>query len=1015
MLSSTAGYTRRSRVLGQRRDETSLRTVLCPALRRSNRCRAHQREEQLRATLAAEHEQQLIRTATEMHTLQCELLPDATPTLDSIIAELRRTPPYVQWSLDATTAERMAELRWRRCPYSHQRDIHAILRQQRRMDAKTGKQQEKEKQQLLGGRRKGFAAAEARRRRVFNGLTPLQKCVVCLMWQRSFHIPQKVVCDVRRRMEEDLLENEESESEVNARVEAEEQQLVYVTVCRPTLGVVDLSSIPHIVAYISQHPEETVILPETLAHFIGSGTNNNNNNSNNSNNRHHHHHNKNNHKPNKKTSSSDNSGNGIIPCLLTEKQVDISTTACAHELVEAILWTLKLINEENMQKGENSHHNKVVLRSLTLRRCDMTSADALVGALRKQRQETTLLSLDLGDNRLMNLRFLFALRAHFSERLLRLSLEGNPITRKPDYREQVRMSLPKLTSLDGKAIRRPPLSMPYPTILSDTFRLATNTNTSGTKTSSGNNNNNNNNNVVDATSRRVLSGEELDAVMDNLARFLYIWETRRVPWTVAEVEKELQQQRRLALKRQKTETQIKSKEEKEDEFTLPPEEELDEDNFHHRYLHPSAMFTMTLHDELSFFNPETMQLATEVEFDNSYTGMRLSPVDVRDLRVFDVAMKGNSRNLLLGRSVLHRFARGSLNCYTAYKYSIYPQQLQVCHHLGGAVVSISKITDTTMKNAATKPVASKESEHQNEQNKQKENAKQKQGSKKKRMEMESSSSSSPSAAFSSSMYARKPTFYTVTIHGVMSWRSPSMKRGECILAAYDRVVTFVDNALPPTSALERRRGAPLLVFNDHIYLRPARTRDSVCYMAHSHECVARLVVEFGLEACGVDGVGLVRAVAERANSDAAAHATLRLLVFGLNTVDAEMREACEKILQGEEEGEKRQEESEEDEQAQTENDDKEDEDECSNTADRRYFDILSLISSDCTAVVGNGNSSNNDHNTKDSLVETIPHRVTLAQVDRAVALMNTRYTAAFTSNSKRTDRKEEEVEKKRKG
>ncbi|RNF05290.1 hypothetical protein TraAM80_04581 [Trypanosoma rangeli] len=901
MLSSTGGYAKRSRVLGRRRDDTTLCSTLCPALRTHGFCRGYVQETSLRARVAAEKEEELLRSATELFRLQEEVLQDGavtderqrTAAIDNIVAELKREKSYENWSLDVAVAERMASLRLRRCPYSHRREMQAELRQLTRRESVRPSETTAQGVQVKQPQKKCLST---QRQRVFGSLSPLQKCVVCLLWQGCFEVPLKVVCDLRRRLEAEMQMAEGGDVD-DADVETEEQRVVTVTACYPSLGVVDLSSLPHIVAYVSQHPDAAVIRPETAAHFTG--------------------------------------GNVLrLPRGVTEKQIDLSSPACAHELVEAIVWSLHVMNDEATQLQQQK---PVMLRSLTVRRCAMTSADALVNALRKHQMDSTLLALNMSENRLMSLRFLFVLRAHFSSRLLRLSLADNPITRKPEYREQVRKSLPRLTSLDGRAIRRPPLSMPHPTAVSYTFCTAA----QGTE------------------SRRVIASEEVDAVVDGLARFLYVWETRRVPWTVAELQYQRQQRRRC---------HSSAEEGQVDEDAGPElhEEELNDDNFHHRYLHPSATFSMTLHEDLAFFDASTMRLATEVELDDAYAGMRLSPLDVRELGVFDVAMKNNSRNLLIGRSVLHRFARGSLNCYAAYNYSLYPQRLGVCHHFSGAVVSVSKITDTTA------PAVSEAGGGGGERRQQPQPRR-----KKRRWEAVSPphSSLSPSAAttaaaasiFSVNTPLRKPTFYIVTMHGVMSWRAPSMKRSECVLAAYDRVMTFVENALPPTNPVEKRRSAPLLVFNDQVHLRPVTNGRSAWFVAQTEDHVARLVVEYGLEACA-DGAALVRAVVERASSDAAASAALRLLVFGWDSsgAEGEVREEGAEALPANHDG------------VDVHIDD--------DAPASHHFDICSLISAERP-------STGQDE--AEAMAEDAPHRVTLAQVEAAVAAMNRRHTAAF--------------------
>ncbi|ESL05959.1 hypothetical protein TRSC58_06374 [Trypanosoma rangeli SC58] len=902
MLSSTGGYAKRSRVLGRRRDDTTLCSTLCPALRTHGFCRGYVQETSLRARVAAEKEEELLRSATELFRLQEEVLQDGvvtderqrTAAIDNIVAELKREKSYENWSLDVAVAERMASLRLRRCPYSHRREMQTELRQSMRRENVRPGETTTQGVHAKQPQKKGLST---QRRRVFGSLSPLQKCVVCLLWQGCFEVPLKVVCDVRRRMEAEMQTAEGGDVD-DADVATEEQRVITVTACCPSLGVVDLSSLPHIVAYVSQHPDAAVIRPETAVHFTG--------------------------------------GNVLrLPRGVTEKQIDLSSPACAHELVEAIVWGLRVMNDEDTQP---QHQKSVMLRSLTVRRCAMTSADALVNALRKHQMDSTLLALNMSDNRLMSLRFLFVLRAHFSSRLLRLSLADNPITRKPEYREQVRKSLPRLTSLDGRAIRRPPLAMPHPTAVSYTFCTAA----QGTE------------------SRRVIASEEVDAVVDGLARFLYVWETRRVPWTVAELQYQRQQRRRR---------HSFAEEGHVDGDAVPQlnEEELNDDNFHHRYLHPSATFSMALHEDLAFFDASTMRLATEVELDDAYAGMRLSPLDVRELGVFDVAMKNNSRNLTIGRSVLHRFAHGSLNCYAAYNYSLYPQRLEVCHHFSGAVVSVSKITDTT---ALAVSEATGRGGERSQQPQPQPRRKKRRGEAVPPPHSSSSPSAAATAAAASlssvSAPVRKPTFYIVTMHGVMSWRAPSMKRSECVLAAYDRVITFVENALPPTNPVEKRRSAPLLVFNDQVHLRPATNGRSAWFVAQTEEHVARLVVEYGLEACA-DGAALVRAVVERASSDAAASAALRLLVFGWDSAAAEgeVREEGAEALLGDHDG------------VDVHIDD--------DAPASHHFDICSLILAE--------KSTGQDE--AEAMAEDAPHRVTLAQVEAVVAAMNRRHTAAF--------------------
>ncbi|ESS66678.1 hypothetical protein TCDM_04651 [Trypanosoma cruzi Dm28c] len=159
MLSSTAGYTRRSRVLGRRRDDTTLCSTLCPAMRTRGSCRIYAREASVRASVAAEKEEELLRSATELFRLQEEVVQDGaaaderqrTAAIESIVAELKCEKSYENWSLDAAVAERMASLRLRCCPYSHRRELQMDLRQSKRRD--TAKMEEPNEEQEANEKR----------------------------------------------------------------------------------------------------------------------------------------------------------------------------------------------------------------------------------------------------------------------------------------------------------------------------------------------------------------------------------------------------------------------------------------------------------------------------------------------------------------------------------------------------------------------------------------------------------------------------------------------------------------------------------------------------------------------------------------------------------------------------------------------------------------------------------------------------------------------------------------------
>lgn len=911
MLSSTAGLSSRSAVLGYRSDTLTGLGKPCPHLKKG-KCKAYTRETVVRHTIAREKEDELRKKATRMYALQMDLIADAgeeaelqalldasggafsaDPTKKAemialFIEELKQEPAYRQWNLEAALEEQLVREGVRRCPFTHRLATHEAMKRARQEHAKAdadlprGQRLDSSDRdrhlQVTGttpaaATEKALAAWRAERARVFDSLTPLQRCVVCLLWQQTIHIPQHVVCDVRQELER-LVEQERtgedeaatetylSSAAFEARVRAEEKRSVRRELCRPSVGLVDLSSLPQIAAYISQHPKCGVVRPETLAHFTGGGAGGN-----------------------AETATAGPARRtvhhvAVVPGRLAEKELDLSHAPRAEECVEALAWTLHVYNHERRlgiqrrrpeedapapPRSDDADHDvlcsdwcvgyrvdRVVVRSLVIQRCRLTCADGLIASLRKHCLEQHLLALDLSHNQLSSLRMLFALRAHFAERLLRLSLKNNSITRQPEYQERVRRSLPRLTSLDGEAIRHPPLSLPKPWPVSYTTLTALDRTAAvrrprhqrrcgGAALAAAS--------ALDNAPR--LNVEEHRLVMETVARHCYIWEARRIPLT--DLERKAFADGAEKIGGDETVT------------TLPPEEELNDDNYPHRYLHPSATFSFTVVPGLSFFDPETMKLNREVELDDAFLGMRLSAHDMKDLRVFDVAMKNGSRNLLAGRPALHHFARGAGNCFLAYQCSVYPERMEVCHHLSGATVAVHKVVDPqkstdrkTRTDAAKRP-----------------------------------------ASFGLTGDEQRPALYMVHLHGVMSWRLPSMRGSQCILAAYDRTLTFTETMLHAHNfAWERRRSPQLVLSNDQLHLRPAVEGDVALYTSSTGPRLSRLLVQFGLEACR-DGVTLVQAVMERTTSDAAEEATLEALVYGPLTEHEEAQMRAEAAAAGE--------------------------------------------------------------------------------------------------------------------
>ncbi|XQJ26689.1 hypothetical protein NXY56_002654 [Leishmania guyanensis] len=982
MLSNSKGYQRFSRTLGFHSDDLSKLGKICHRWRETGKCKAYNREQEVRREIGAAKETELLKKATALYTMQKELMADmadakeddaeslelvqtamsrgsfsADPTkrqevIGRLVEELKREPAYLNWSLDAAVAERLVELKVKPCPYTHRGDLNVALKRSRSGEDKeeTHLQQQRRTEVVRRESSTNGAAAvspaltvattktaeprkdaddesdggwTAERHRIFKTLTPLQRCVVCLLWQRTFQVAQGLVMDVRLALEKrviaqheatgrvappsisdegvvaqssplhqhnssthevkneddkDALEAYLSSSVFEELVEQESKRVVPRVAFRPEFGLVDLSALPQLVTHLSTHPTCGILLARTLTYFTGKA-------------------------PRRASSllsaspastsrlSKHKRDDAPAPASfhhllfpsrapLTEKEVDLSTNACADEVIEAIEWALQVYHRdaqlhaeaekaegksEGEIKGDEGRSSKtsdtasphvaalfqnerIYLCGLTLTQCQITSADGIVGSLHKRHMEQHLYALDLSGNRLWSLRFLLVLRAYYARRLLRLSLRSNPITRKPEYQEQVRTSLPYLTSLDGKPIRRPPLRLPKPWP------------TSCSRWS---------------TDEGSPEHQEQEAVLDCVARLLYIWETRRIPHTARE----------LATFRDAGRP-------------VPEEEELNEDNFSHRYLHPAAAFSVTMSPSLSLYDSATMREARSVELDKAYTGMRLSAVDVRDARVLSVALKNSSRNLLAGRQALQRFGRGAENCYMAYQFTLYPERMDVSHHLTDAVVSVVRVPDVVSaavsgdrgKTSDSKAAASVAATTTTT-GKRKKSAAARSVASDAVTDKTSSNGSPTSPRFGTLAHRHPPSQqHLVTLHGIMTWRLPSMKRQECLQAFYTRVLVFTKKTLPVQNReWEELRSPPYVLMNDQVFLYPAPTagvavagtalQPSV-FAANTATRLSRLVVEFGLEGCR-DGVALVRDVMERCTSPASEYAALQALVLGV--------------------------------------------------------------------------------------------------------------------------------------
>ena len=91
---------------------------------------------------------------------------------------------------------------------------------------------------------------------------------------------------------------------------------------------------------------------------------------------------------------------------------------------------------------------------------NVTSLHHFLDALIQYDLHSTLKGLDVANNGLKSLDFLKAMRRF--ENLHELKFEGNPVTQQADYLQKIRKAVPQLLGIDGVAVQRPPLGLPWP-------------------------------------------------------------------------------------------------------------------------------------------------------------------------------------------------------------------------------------------------------------------------------------------------------------------------------------------------------------------------------------------------------------------------------------------------------------------------------------------------------------------------------------------------------------------------
>ncbi len=828
MLSNNMGWRKRRR--GAHLSGTSRSAQVCPAILKCGKCTTFNFEQNLRKQLANEKESELRQKAADLlaaaegtgdfgtpTSLSTRIVTDSDPslatplpTLGQVVESLKREKAYLNWSLDIAVEQRLVQLRRHRCMYSH---VTNAMSTDEGTCAKFPVGDSSPLQKHI------FIVDP-----VLAQMTPLQRLILLILRKQTLRVPRELLNSRREEAAEELGDVGSEEDADRATKDRTDDDFVNLSVYDRDDGIVDLSSLPRIAPYVVQHASQ-VLLHRAVAqsggvtqqplsdadrrrlwsgfawHKIVSACGE------------------------KSTNDTGSSAHPLYP--ITEKEVDLAgTSVSAQRLAEVLEFFL---TEERTQSGSG-----VLLQSLALRRCNITNADHLLSCLKKHSFHTSLRALDLSYNDIESLRFLFLLRSTFSEQLLFLSLRDNPITMKPDFREQVKRTLPNIVSLDGIKIRSKPLGLPYP--------------------------------KGSVFCEDAVSSTDVADVMDAVGELFHAWETRRVSIPSDDGEA-THEQSLLSI-------------------------EIDEKTFAARYFSPNLCFSLTTAAGCSWFDSDRMRLKTEVEMDAEFDGFRLSAIDMKELQVMDVCMRNASRSLTAGRAAIHRTTTGQFQCFTAYMSTLYPQRFGVDHHFTSSRVSITKLPAITVEAPLTSLSSSKKGDI----------------ARKKRSTEEKGTLPQGGPLFASAAREprKKPTVYVVTIHGAMSWRTPSMNDGEYIMCAVDRTMTFVkaprwgasaanvfgsatDSTAVAMAAVERHHremtlsnevmqkyeSKRMLLATDAVHLRPMPQdpqRHAWCE-ARREEFVSRLAFEYG----ALRHKQLIRSVVERSTSDASVHATLERL------------------------------------------------------------------------------------------------------------------------------------------
>ena len=391
-----------------------------------------------------------------------------------------------------------------------------------------------------------------------------------------------------------------------------------------------------------------------------------------------------------------------------------------------------------------------------------------------------LVLLDIAGNGVDSLRFLFELKA-LCPRLLALTVARNPITRRDDYVELVRRNVPQVVVLDGANIRRPPLAMPFPSLASI--------------------------GAADANAASATGATAEDAAMQRAARifiaaYLRAWEVFAPEFFKDDAtirDKVMHPAIHGSLCMQPgTSLGLPSDVTTEDEFaarlaapvarggrvgaaTVAAAQALVAQRAAARLGVASAATGAPLATATGRREREGDDADAQVAVDDAprtdapatATATATAPLprfvtklDAKLLRALPVACGRSNRSIAEGRVSVERIARGRLEVTELLASTLYPEGLAVSHHARGCIVSVTPICIPSL--AAVPPPAPANAKKSKKQPPQ-----------------------PPQPLFRPDAAAEQPPMFLITVHGVVTWRSPSLTGQDALTVAADQTFTVV--------------------------------------------------------------------------------------------------------------------------------------------------------------------------------------------------------------------------------